>query len=101
MSQVPSDRAPKLAPLIVCLAVALTVVMVLFPPYTSLGGTEYAFALTGPEWVRAMGDIGADLGLSARLHWPLLFTQFAAVWSTALGAKRLLVSHPKRFGGVG
>ena len=80
----------------VYVAAVLTVAMALFPPFTSLGGTEYAFALTGPEWSRAMGAVGDGLGLSARLHWPLLLAQFAVVWAVALGAKWLLVPSPDR-----
>lgn len=91
MPPTPSAPTPKIAPFIVYVAAVLTVAMILFPPFTSLGGTEYAFALTGPEWARAMGDVGADLGLGARLYWPLLVVQLAALWAIALGAKRLLV----------
>lgn len=68
----------------------LTVVMLLFPPYTSLNGTEYAFLLTGPEWSRAMGAVGAELGLTARIHWIALGVQLGAVWAIALGARWFL-----------
>lgn len=94
MSPPPSATTPKLALFIVYVAVVLTVMMILFPPFTSLSGTEYAFALTGPEWARAMGDVGAELGLSARLYWPLLLGQLAALWAIALGASRWLLRLP-------
>ena len=41
-----------------------------------------------------MGDVGTDLGLGARLHWPLLLVQLAAVWAIALGARRWLAPRP-------
>lgn len=71
-------------------AAVLTVVMVLFPPYASLNGTEYAFVLTGPAWSSNMGTLGESLGLTARIHWILLLVQLGAVWAIALGAKVLL-----------
>jgi hypothetical protein len=77
-------------------ALLLTAVMVLFPPFTSLGGTEYAFVLTGPAWSQAMGSVGRELGLEARLHWPLLCVQLGVVWAAALGLRRLLVASPER-----
>ncbi len=101
MPHTPSAPAAKPASFVVYVAAVLTVAMALFPPFTSLGGTEYAFVLTGPEWARAMGAVGTDLGLEARLHWPLLLVQLAAVWAIALGAKRYLVPHPERVNGVG
>ena len=100
MPSSPSRPAAKPAAFAVYVAVVLTVVMALFPPFTSLGGTEYAFALTGPEWARAMGDVGADLGLGARLYWPLLLVQLAAVWAIALGARRWLAPPSRQLDGV-
>jgi hypothetical protein len=75
------------APFIVYVAVVLTVVMALFPPFVSLNGTEYAFFLTGPEWSRQMGSFGESLGLTARIHWIALAVQLGALWAIALGAR--------------
>ncbi len=70
----------------VYVALVLSVAMVLFPPFTSVNGTEYAFVLTGPEWARAMEAVGRELGLTARIDWALLLVQLGAVWAVALGA---------------
>lgn len=88
MPDAPSVPASPSAAFVVYVAVVLTAAMVLFPPFTSLSGTEYAFVLTGPEWARAMEAIGADAGFGARLHWPLLLIQIGTVWAIALGARR-------------
>ncbi len=77
-------RTVKPASCAVCVAVALSIAMALVPPFTSVSGTEYAFVLSGPAWSRA---VGADLGLTAHLHWPLLLAQLAAVWAVALGTQ--------------
>ena len=73
----PSSRGDAFA---LYVAVVLTIVMVLFPPYTSINGTEYAFVLTGPEWTRLSG-------LTPRLHWAALLVQLGTVWAIALGAR--------------
>lgn len=89
--------ALRAARFIAFVAAVLTVVMVLFPPYTSISGAEYAFVLTGPAWAHHAGTLGADLGLSARIDWARLAVQFAAVWALAFGAWRFLgspQSHP-------
>ncbi len=75
---------------IVYVTAVLTVVMILFPPFLSLNGTEYAFALRGPEWSRALGVFGEEMGLTARVHWVLLSVQLGALWAIALGAWRFL-----------
>lgn len=90
MPHTPKPATARSTSFIVYVAAVITVAMGLFPPFTSLGGTEYAFVLTGPEWSRAMGAVGAGLGLSARLHWPLLLVQVAAVWALAFGARHFL-----------
>lgn len=71
----------------VYVACILTAVMMCFPPFTSLNGTEYAFILTGPEWSGMMKMMGEELGLTPRLHWVLLLVQIAAVWAIALGTR--------------
>ncbi len=86
--------SPNIARFTLYVAFVLSMVMVLFPPFTSLNGTEYAFLLTGPEWSRLTGALGEDLGLTARLHWILLLVQLAAVWAIAFGAKRFLGKQP-------
>ncbi len=86
--------SPNVARFAIHVAIVLTIVMVLFPPFTSLNGTEYAFLLTGPEWARLTGALGEDLGLTARIHWVLLLVQLAAVWAIALGAKQFLGRPP-------
>lgn len=81
-------------------ALLLTAVMVLFPPFTSLGGTEYAFVLTGPAWSQAMGAMGSDLGLEARLHWELLAVQLAMLWLTTLTFACLRTAPSERLYGL-
>jgi hypothetical protein len=85
-------------------ASALTLVLLLFPPFTSMNGTEHAFVLTGPEWSRSLGALGSDLGLEARIHWMALLAQLAALWAVALGATSwfrpaLGAPRPSRRGG--
>lgn len=90
------SRLPATKPaFILYIASVLTLGMALFPPFTSLSGTEYAFALTGPEWARMMDAMGADLGLEARLDWPLLLIQLVALWTIVLGATRWLLRLPR------
>jgi hypothetical protein len=94
-----SPSPPRFTAFVVGLAVGASVVMALFPPFVSLSGVEYAFVLIGPTWSRSLGPAGADLGLEAHLHWPLLLIQWAAVWALALGVT-WFVPPPKRFYGV-
>ena len=95
-----SDAARMGAPaFIVYVTVVLTVVMVVFPPFVSLNGTEYAFVLTGPEWSRAMGAFGEDLGLTARIHWEALSVQLGALWAIGLGARWFLTDRRRRWRG--
>lgn len=101
MPHSPSAPAANPAAFAVYVAAVLTLVIGLFPPFVSLGGMEYAFVLTGPEWSRAMGVVGTELGLEARIHWPLLLVQLGAVWAIALGARRFLVAPPLRVEEVG
>ncbi len=75
---------------IIYVTAVLTVVMLLFPPFVSLSGTEYAFLLTGPEWSRAMGAFGEEVGLTARVHWEALIVQLGALWAIGLGARWFL-----------
>jgi hypothetical protein len=75
---------------VVYVAVVLTLAMALFPPFTSLNGTEYAFVLTGPEWSRIVAASGVDLGLTADIYWAALLVQLAALWAIALGARWFL-----------
>lgn len=85
------DRlASNSALFILYVAAVLTVAMVLFPPFASLNGTEYAFVLSGPIWSSNMGALGENLGLTARIHWALLVVQLGAVWAIALGGKFFL-----------
>lgn len=60
--------------------------MILFPPFASLSGTEYAFLLTGPGWARGMEAVAGHLGLTTHIQWPVLIVQLAALWAIALGA---------------
>lgn len=82
----PRARRADIGAFILYLAGVLTVVMLLFPPFVSLNGTEFAFVLTGPEWSRALGGLGDTLGLSARIHWVALCVEIGALWAIALGA---------------
>jgi hypothetical protein len=88
-----ATSAPNVGSFILYTVAVLTGVSVLFPPFTSLSGTEYAFVLTGPEWSHRLGPVGAELGLKARIHWAALGVQLAALWTLALGA-RWLVARP-------
>ncbi|HET6567517.1 MAG TPA: hypothetical protein VFG50_06095 [Rhodothermales bacterium] len=95
MANTQTSTAPvtKAVRFILYVGAVLTVVMILFPPFTSLNGTEYAFFLTGPEWSRAAGELGSNLGLTAHIHWALLLMQLAVVWALALGARYFLKSE--------
>lgn len=88
MAQIQRSTAPSASPARFVLYVAgvATIVMLLFPPFTSFTGIEYAFLLTGPEWSSRMGTLGESLGLTARVHWIALLVQIAALWAIALGA---------------
>jgi hypothetical protein len=85
----------KVSRFIVYVAVVLTLAMVLFPPFTSMYGTEYAFVLRGPEWWNVVSDSGADLGLTARIYWAGLGVQLGLVWAIALGASWFLRPVPR------
>ncbi len=78
---------------IIHVTAVLTVAMLLFPPFVSVGGTEYAFVFTGPEWSRAMGVFGEELGLTARIHWEALIVQLGALWAIGLGARWFLTER--------
>lgn len=93
-STAPPAGFANLARFVVYVAVVLTLLMLLFPPFTSLNGTEYAFVATGPEWSQAMGAVGAELGLTARIHWIALGVQLGALWAIALGAWGFLGRQP-------
>lgn len=92
-----SPFAPQhdVAKFVIYVAVVLTTVMVLFPPFTSLSGTEYAFILSGPEWSRRMANLGTQLGLEVRIYWALLLMQLLVVWAIAFGAYRFLARAPQ------
>lgn len=75
----------RLAHFIVYIGVVLTIVSVLFPPFASMNGTEYAFLLTGPEWARSLSAFGADLGIVARIDWFALLVQLSVLWLVVLG----------------
>jgi hypothetical protein len=94
----PATTTPDAAAFAIYVAAVLTVAMVLFPPFTSFNGTEYAFVLSGPEWSRSMQAAGAELGLSARIYWPALLLQLAVVWAVALGA-RWFLGEPRAIAG--
>jgi hypothetical protein len=80
-----------LARFILFVAAVLTMVSLLYPPYTSLNGIERAFLLTGPEWSQRIGGLGESLGLRPRLYWAGLFIQLGAVWAIAIGARFFLM----------
>lgn len=82
----PAERAP-LVRFIVYSAFVLSLLTIVYPPFTSINGTEYAFVLTGPEWSRRIGQVGQDLGLSARIDWTALLVQLTGLWALALGAR--------------
>lgn len=89
-----SPSATNTARFIVYVAGVLTVVMLLFPPFTGLNGTEYAFLFTGPTWSLQMGLLGENLGLTPHIHWMHLIVQLAVVWAIALGARKYLTAPP-------
>jgi hypothetical protein len=86
---------PNVAGFITAVAVVLSVVMLLFPPFTSIRGTEWAFGFSGPAWSRGMGSLGDELGLTARIHWAGLVVQLLATWAIALAAHRYLAPPPR------
>jgi hypothetical protein len=63
----------------------LTVAMLLFPPFATVSGTEYAFLLTGPLWATGLGSLGESLGMTASINWPALIVQLFMLWSLTLG----------------
>lgn len=64
------------------MAAGLTIAMVLFPPFLSVSGTEYAFVASGPAWARQLGRLDGEPGLvAARIHWLALAAQLAFVWT--------------------
>lgn len=75
---------------IIYVAAVLSIAMILFPPFTSLSGTEYAFLLTGPGWLTSLAPTGADLGVGAHIYWSALLVQLGTVWALALGARWFL-----------
>jgi hypothetical protein len=85
---------PNIAGFITSVAVILSVVMLLFPPFTSVRGIEYAFGPSGPEWSSDMGSLGEELGLTARIHWSALVVQLSVTWAIALAARRYLAPPP-------
>lgn len=92
----PTERSSNVASFIMYVAAVLTAVIVLFPPFTGVGGSERAFLFTGPGWSRAIGLLGEELGLAARIDWIALIVQVGALWAIALGARRLLTPRSGR-----
>jgi len=60
--------------------------MVMFPPFSGIGGIEHAFVLSGPEWSQRLGEATRDLGLEPRIHWFALGVQLGVVWAITVGA---------------
>ena len=89
MANAPTYSSPRsrVAAFVVYVALVLTAAMVLFPPFTSVNGTEYAFLFTGPEGVRLAG-------LTPRIYWAALFVQLGTVWAVALGARWFFGRQP-------
>jgi hypothetical protein len=83
--EIGSIRRSRGAHFIIYLGVVATAIMILFPPFTTLSGREFAFLLTGPEWLRGVNAIGTDLGIGARLDWIALVGQLAVVWLLVAG----------------
>lgn len=81
-----TDATSPLAHFIIYVCVVLSLLMVLFPPFSSLNGTEHAFLLSGPEWSRDMRPLADQLGLTARIDWIALAAQLLTVWAIGLGA---------------
>lgn len=81
-----SGSGSRLRSFILYVSVVLTLLMLLFPPYNSLNGTEYAFIMTGPAWMRGLEQIAEPLGLSVRVDWITLGGQLVALWAISLGA---------------
>jgi hypothetical protein len=83
--EIGSIRRSRGAHLIIYLGVVATAIMILFPPFSTLSGREFAFLLTGPEWLRGVDAVGADLGIAARIDWIALVGQLAVVWLVVAG----------------
>lgn len=91
MTPPPQSTVPSnLGSFAIWVAIVMTIAMVLYPPFTSINGTERAFLLAGPEWARGMGALGAELGLTVRVDWIALAVQLSALWAVALGARWFL-----------
>lgn len=73
-------RRSRSAGFIFYLGVVATAAMLLFPPFTTLSGREFAFVLTGPEWMRSLDAAGTNIGTIARIDWFALVGQLGVVW---------------------
>ncbi len=80
----PIERS-RSAGFIFYLGVVATATMLLFPPFTTLSGREFAFVLTGPEWLRSLDAAGTNIGTIARIDWFALFGQLGVVWLVIAG----------------
>lgn len=102
-SPVPSstDAYARSRHFVIYLGVVVSIVMLLFPPFSSLNGTEYAFILNGPAWAAGMQDVAAQLGLTTQILWPMLLVQLGALWAVALGAVWFLRQADSSKSGLG
>ena len=98
----PADRSDtwprERASFLIGIAAGLTIAMLLFPPFISVSGTEYAFIASGPAWTQHVLRLGVEPGLSARIHWAVLGAQLGAVWALAGLASWLLGRSGRRAG---
>ncbi len=78
---------------VIYVSIVLTLLMLMFPPFSSLNGTERAFVLTGPGWSQSLDGLAGQLGISVRLDWATLIGQLAALWAISLGAVWFLGRH--------
>lgn len=78
-----SHRGLRDRSFLIGVAAGLSIAMLLFPPFVSVSGTEYAFVASGPAWTRQLRGLDGELGLSARIHWLALGTQLGLVWTLA------------------
>lgn len=82
----PQGDNARLGHFILYVTLVLTVLLLMFPPFTSLNGTERAFVLTGPEWSRSLQGVAEPLGLSAQVDWISVLGQLAGLWAISLGS---------------
>lgn len=86
MKTLPVSRPRSPTSFMVYVGGIVSAAMIMFPPFSGIGGIEHAFVLSGPEWSQHLGEAARELGLEPRIHWFALGVQLGVVWAITLGA---------------